>query len=178
VGSFALVSVLLAALAHAGAGGALPDPWILLLGGLPVLVFAWPLAGAERRLPFILTGLAATQAWLHVWSSQLAGHSGHGSHGPAAAGPDADSWSAPIMIATHLIAGIVAGLWLRLGEERLWRLSRALVARVAAAVLVRRHRGLVPQHREPPIWAPPQQPRHPYPGWLSVAGMRAPPRSL
>ncbi len=113
--AFAATSAVLAGLAHAVAGGPLPNPWLLLLGAALVGAAARAVAAGEATWPRIVVGLAAAQGFLHLWMATLGTHHHAGS---AAAGSSAR------MLLAHVVATAAAAVWLRYAEQRLWQRAR------------------------------------------------------
>ncbi len=166
-GVFAVVATQLAALGHLMAGGALPDPVVLLtltvfLGGS-----LSGLAGRRRSGPQILGALLASQLAFH-FALSLTAH-------PMTVNPTTGTGGgAGWMVAFHAVAAVVAAWVMTGGESMLFRLFAAL------------HRALVVLPVAPPILLSP--------GWtallpagtvgvrvstggLSAASRRGPPRS-
>ncbi|MFC1417934.1 hypothetical protein [Streptacidiphilus cavernicola] len=74
---FAVVCVVVSALGHRMAGGGAVPPCALLVGGAAVWVLAAALAGRERSLASIVSGLAVGQLGLHLlFHSAVLGGSG------------------------------------------------------------------------------------------------------
>ncbi|MFF7160350.1 hypothetical protein ACFZBP_02965 [Streptomyces sp. NPDC008086] len=183
VAVFSLVCVLLAATGHGMAAGHHPPLALLAIGGIAVAVTAGRLAGRERSLVQIGGAVTVTQGALHLLfalagpartgtapSAHHDGHAGHMSHAehhaPAAAtgatGAGAETVGmaldaahpSPFMLLAHLVAGLGAAWWLRLGEAVVWRLCRLLGAPVSATLralnLLRRwarHRAVLSRRR-------------------------------
>ena len=108
---FAVVAVWLAAMAHASAGGALPDPAVMVTAG-GLLAFA--AAGAARkirRLPEIGGALLTAQVLLHLLFA-VAGH-----HGGAAL---------PVgsMLVAHVVAAAVSAVVMAGAEAAAARVRR------------------------------------------------------
>ncbi|MEU4091182.1 hypothetical protein [Streptomyces sp. NPDC026673] len=144
---FTAVCVALSAGAHTLASGHGVPGWTLAVGWLTVFAVAVPLAGRERSMPAIATGLAGGQLALHVLfnvggvcgrgggiaeiagrllcdepATRLASHA-HGMPGmphPAAENTML-SYSLPMLLG-HVLAAVTAGWLLRRGEAALWRL--------------------------------------------------------
>lgn len=139
--SFAGSSALLAVAAHAAGGGGLPPLSGLLLGFAGIWLIWLILAGRERRLPGIVAGLLLAQAALHLWFVALGHHSGgsgHAAAGHTGSGGAAESVLGPspaAMVAFHLSATVVAGLWLRRYEQRFWAVARRAVLTVRLALM-------------------------------------------
>lgn len=155
---------MLSAVAHGLAGGALPSLWLLLLGAALLLPIAYLGTGREAFWPRIVIGLALAQGAFHVWLQFAAG--AHHAH--------AGSIDIGRMLLAHAAATLVAAVWLRYGEQRVWAAARerwlsALLRGVGAPRLI------VPR-RAPRI---PAARRAVVDHYLDIAprvcGMRAPP---
>ena len=118
--AFAATSGLLATFAHAVAGGAVPDGWLLAVGVALLVPAAVPLLGRQRTSLEIFLALGLAQAALHGWLAVTAVHSHH----------HAGSSSATAMLLAHAGATILAGLWLGSLERRVWDTARAAWLRV------------------------------------------------
>nr|WP_071339439.1 hypothetical protein [Streptomyces albidoflavus] len=156
---FAIVCVLLAALAHVMMSGSAVPWWALAAGAAAGAATAWCLAGRERGLLLVSAVVAATQLGLHEWftyAQQLlqpaaaTGHSvraeggaaahehlHHGGHlgitAPATgAGSITESLSSAGMMTAHILAALLSGLWLAHGERAAFRILRALASRLTA----------------------------------------------
>ncbi|MFI8240331.1 hypothetical protein ACIF83_24120 [Streptomyces sp. NPDC085866] len=152
---FAAVCVLLAALGHVMMSGQ-HVPGQALVAGLAVTGTAgWSLAGRERGLPLIVTVVVAAQAALHeafsfaqsasadTASMDMAsmptdsmdmGSMGHMDmsgmdHMGHSMGGGSSSFG---MLAAHLFAALLCGVWLAYGERAAFRILRAAAARLAA----------------------------------------------
>ncbi|MEV5321535.1 hypothetical protein AB0K92_28475 [Streptomyces sp. NPDC052687] len=157
---FAAVCVLLAALGHVLMSGRHVPGWTLA-GGLAVTgAVGWALAGRERGLPLITTVVVAAQTALHSAFSYAQagtpdlGHTAHLAHMPpmdqmehmahlgnmgAAAGAAGSMAVEPApaglssgMLAAHLLAALLCGLWLAHGERAAFRILRAVAGWLAA----------------------------------------------
>jgi hypothetical protein len=165
-GVFAVVATQLAALGHLLAGGALPDPAVLLT----VTVFLGGslsgFTGGRRTGPQIVAALLASQLAFHLTFSltahPMAGESG-GLVEPAG------------MVAFHLLAAVAAGWLMTAGESTLFRLFAAL------------HRALLTAVRVPPVGLAPHWTARVPAGVaglqasfteLSAGSRRGPPRSV
>lgn len=159
-GGFALTSAVLASLAHAVAGGALPNLWLLGLGALVVGAVALPFVRREASWITIALALALAQSGLHGWLTITAHHHGH--------------TSVPAMLATHAVATALAVAWLSLLEERLWNASRR-----SWIVLVLSRRAWLPVPAVAdgrPVQPPQATPRFGYDGFRPRGiGLRGPP---
>ncbi|MEW2614411.1 hypothetical protein AB0937_30325 [Streptomyces sp. NPDC047880] len=159
---FAAVCVVLAALGHVMMSGDHVPLWTLLAGWAVTGVAGWCLAGRERGLRLVVTVAVAVQTALHSAFSfgppTPAGygagpmdmpHMSHGmgsmSHGMShGMGPDAmasmSSHAGHLpggdssfgMLAAHLLAALLCGLWLGHGERAVFRLLHAVGSRLAA----------------------------------------------
>ncbi|MFF7974226.1 hypothetical protein [Streptomyces sp. NPDC007905] len=158
---FAAVCVLLAALGHVVMSGQHVPGWVLT-GGLAVTGAAgWSLAGRERGLPLIVTVVVAAQTVLHEAFSlaqpaatgpaamdmgpmhmdsaardamgsmggMSTGAMDHMPHTGHSLGGGSTSFA---MLAAHLLAALLCGLWLAHGERAAFRVLRAMAARLAA----------------------------------------------
>ncbi|WP_215448209.1 hypothetical protein [Streptomyces sp. ATCC 21386] len=158
---FAAVCVLLAALGHVLMSGAHVPWWALAVGAAATGAAGWCLAGRERGLPLITSVVVAAQTALH-WGFELAGPSGsagtsavsvgvmdmgsapmehtvhmgptaHMAHGdPTHSLLDGTYASSSGMLAAHLLAALLCGLWLAHGERAAFALLRAVAGRLAA----------------------------------------------
>ncbi|GHI01977.1 hypothetical protein AQI88_17535 [Streptomyces cellostaticus] len=155
---FAAVCVLLAALGHVMMSGR-HVPWWALAAGMAVTgVAGWSLAGRERGLPLIVTVVVVAQTVLHEAFSLAqsasggtasmdmgsmpmdsmdmgsmgtggTGHMDHMAHMGHSMGGGSSSFG---MLAAHLLAALLCGLWLAYGERAAFRILRAVGARLAA----------------------------------------------
>ncbi|RNL81753.1 hypothetical protein [Halostreptopolyspora alba] len=177
---FAAVSVGMALVGHAAAGGPTPEPTVLwgIAGG--VALGAVPLAGRRCSAVTLCAGLLATQALLHLAFLHTAPHppGGAGPHaelaGPTHAGTLAGAGVGEVvMLLAHVWAALVTGWWLASGEDALWTVLRWLSS-VLLPSSVRAGNRRVPQPGPAPGWVPMVAPqlrmlRH-------VRDGRAPPR--
>ncbi|MCX5250613.1 hypothetical protein OG895_36355 [Streptomyces sp. NBC_00201] len=149
---FAAVCVLLAALGHILMSGSDVPAWALAAGGVGTGAVGWCLAWRERGLPLIVAAVVAAQAALHEafsfaqWTTEASGSSAsmdmgsmhmgsmdsmdmaHMDHmGHAAAGGSSSG-----MLAAHLLAALLCGLWLAYGEKAAFRILRAVAGWLAA----------------------------------------------
>ncbi|MGW2748563.1 hypothetical protein [Streptomyces sp. NPDC001450] len=155
---FAAVCVLLAALGHVMMSGQHVPGWALAAGLAVTGAAGWSLAGRERGLPLIVTVVVAAQTGLHeafsfaqsasadtasmdmgsmpmdsmdmspmshmaVSGMDHMGHMGHSMDGGS---------SSFGMLAAHLFAALLCGVWLAYGERAAFRILRAVAARLAA----------------------------------------------
>ncbi|MFJ2155671.1 hypothetical protein [Streptomyces sp. NPDC087856] len=148
---FAAVCVVLAALGHVLMSGRHVPGWALAAGLAATALAGWTLAGRERGLPLVVTLVVATQAALHSAFSlaqSTAGQSPAMDMGSADMGSmhmgamdsmdmghmsatPTDS-SSTGMLAAHLLAALLCGLWLAHGERAAFRVLRAVATRLAA----------------------------------------------
>ncbi|MEU3853581.1 hypothetical protein [Streptomyces sp. NPDC029554] len=156
---FAAVCVVLAALGHVMmSGDHVPVP-VLLAGWAVTGIAGWCLAGRERGLRLVVAVAVAVQTALHSAFSLAPGTTapaptahgtdsmdsmpatmpasmpmplhtgmGHAGHMGDASGGD----SSLGMLAAHLLAALLCGLWLGHGERAVFRLLRAVGGRLAA----------------------------------------------
>ncbi|MFF5018957.1 hypothetical protein [Streptomyces sp. NPDC001165] len=157
---FAAVCVLLAALGHVMMSGQHVPGWALAAGLAVTGGAGWSLAGRERGLPLIVTVVVAAQTALHEAFSfaqsasadtasmdmgpmpmdsmdmgsmgmDMRGvdHTGHMVHMGHSMGGGSSSFG---MLAAHLLAALLCGLWLAYGERAAFRILRAAAARLVA----------------------------------------------
>ncbi|MFF3904462.1 hypothetical protein ACFYZJ_00245 [Streptomyces sp. NPDC001848] len=153
---FAAMCVLLAALGHVLMSGSDVPAWAMAAGGAVTGAVGWCLAGRERGLPLIVTAVVAAQAVLHEafsyaqsasGGSAPADVSGMGSmdmghlgmshmnhvtqmgHMGHSMGGGSSSFG---MLAAHLLAALLCGLWLAYGERATFRILRAVAGWLAA----------------------------------------------
>ncbi|MBO4255580.1 hypothetical protein [Streptomyces griseorubiginosus] len=155
---FAAVCVVLAALGHVMMSGSHVPAWALSAGTAATGVAGWCLAGRERGLPLIVTVVVAAQTALHEafslaqsatgtsGSATAMDMSGMGSMDMStmdmstmdAAPMHPTSHTAAVgspslgMLAAHLMAALLCGLWLAYGERAAFRILRAVAGRLAA----------------------------------------------
>ncbi|MFH8659253.1 hypothetical protein [Streptomyces afghaniensis] len=145
---FAAVCVVLAALGHVMMSGDHVPLRTLLAGWAVTGVAGWCLAGRERGLRLVVAVAVAVQTALHSafslassapdsmdmgsagsmpmpMSASMSAHMGHAGHTP-------DGDSSLGMLAAHLLAALLCGLWLGHGERAVFRLLRAVGSRLAA----------------------------------------------
>jgi len=155
---FAAVCVLLAALGHILMSGSDVPAWALAAGAGATGVVGWCLAGRERGLPLVVGVVVAAQTVLHEAFSfaqsmtEASGssmsmdmsdtgsmhmgsmpmdsmdmtHMDHMGHATTGTSPSAG------MLAAHLLAALLCGLWLAYGERAAFRILRALAGWLAA----------------------------------------------
>ncbi|MFF4044792.1 hypothetical protein [Streptomyces sp. NPDC001816] len=158
---FAAVCVLLAALGHVMMSGQHVPGWALTAGLAVTGGAGWSLAGRERGLPLIVTVVVAAQTALHEAFSfaqsasadtasmdmgpmpmdsldvgsmghmDMRGmdHTGRMAHMGHSMGGGSSSFG---MLAAHLLAALLCGLWLAYGERAAFRILRAASARLVA----------------------------------------------
>ncbi|MDC2957077.1 hypothetical protein PO587_21680 [Streptomyces gilvifuscus] len=177
---FAAVCVLLAALAHELMSGGRVPGWALAAGAVATGAAGWCLAGRERGPALIVPVVVGAQAVLHsafsYARSATPDSGGHatasmgamdmsGGHSTASMGGmhmDHAAGGSPSlgMLAAHLLAALLCGLWLAHGERAAFRVLRAVGARLAAPLRL-------------PL-APPPTPHHPLPRFGRPRSDRAP----
>ncbi|MFG3003396.1 hypothetical protein [Streptomyces calvus] len=154
---FAAVCVVLAALGHVTMSGDRLPLWTLAAGWAVTGLVGWGLAGRERGLLPIVAVAVAAQTALHSAFS-LVSPAGHGTAGTVPhgmrhpmpipvptsmphttnAGHTMDTHPAPAgdtslgMLAAHLLAALLCGLWLGYGERAVFRVLRAVAGWLAA----------------------------------------------
>ncbi|WP_327426793.1 hypothetical protein [Streptomyces sp. NBC_01236] len=150
---FAAVCVLLAALGHVMMSGSSVAWWAMAGGAAATGGTGWCLAGRERGLPLIVSVVVAAQGVLHSafsfaqsvasgsdsmdamtmngmsmasmghdMSAMDMGHPGHETGGASSFG----------MLAAHLLAALLCGVWLAYGERAAFRTLRAVAGRLVA----------------------------------------------
>ncbi|MHB9848027.1 hypothetical protein ACSYGO_02155 [Streptomyces krungchingensis] len=155
---FAAVCVLLAALGHVMMSGSDVPAWALGAGALVTGGAGWCLTGRERGLPSIVAAVVAAQTGLHSafsFAQSATGSAGSPGHdmramdmGPMDMGSmhmhpmdsvdmghmeSSMTGSASFgMLAAHLLAALLCGLWLAYGERAAFRILRALAGWLAA----------------------------------------------
>ncbi|MER7480148.1 hypothetical protein ABTX60_21345 [Streptomyces sp. NPDC126510] len=155
---FAAVCVVLAALGHVMMSGDHVPLSTLLAGWAATGVTGWCLAGRERGLRLVVTVAVAVQTALHSAfslgpptpaasgsdSMDMPSTSHAMSHGmsPNSMGSMGSMGPHPVhvpgddsslgMLAAHLLAALLCGLWLGHGERAVFRLLRAMGSRLAA----------------------------------------------
>lgn len=145
------VAMTLGAGAHTIGGGALPGLPVLMLLSIPVGLLTVAVTARRVSRPALVGVLGLVQAGLHVALGQMApmGHcapvaaaSGHAGHQPGslagACTGVAESAAMPMslsgsMVLAHVVATLLTALILSRGEALLWRVIRAIAARVPAA---------------------------------------------
>jgi len=172
---FAAVCVLLAALGHILMSGSEVPAWALAAGTGATGLVGWSLAGRERGLPLIVTVVVAAQTVLHQAFS-LAQSTTGASEAPASTdmrsmgsmdmgsmrmdsmdmarmghiGPSMSGDSPSVgMLAAHLLAALVCGLWLAYGEKAAFRILRTVAGRLAAPLRLLLAVPLTPERPRP-----------------------------
>ncbi|CAM5239482.1 MULTISPECIES: hypothetical protein [Streptomyces] len=151
---FAAVCVVLAALGHVLMSGRDVPAWALAAGLAATGGAGWCLTGRERGPALIVPLVGAVQAALHSAFSLAQTASPGTAPPPAAMSPlpmdmgaapmdamhmahmahstDGSGWPASGMLAAHLLAALLTGLWLAYGERAAFRILRAVAGRLAA----------------------------------------------
>lgn len=144
---FAAVCVVLAALGHVMMSGDHVPLRTLTAGWAVTGAVGWGLAGRERGLPLITAVAVAAQTVLHSAFSLVSPSAGptdagtmpHGMHAmPVSPGAGTEGHTAPSdgssagMLAAHLLAALLCGLWLGYGERAVFRVLRAVGGWLAA----------------------------------------------
>ncbi|MEU6555719.1 hypothetical protein ABZ915_36545 [Streptomyces sp. NPDC046915] len=159
---FAAVCVLLAALGHVLMSGSSVPAWALTAGAAGTGAASWCLAGRERSLPLIVAAVVAVQTVLHEAFSLTQpasagpdsmdmgmnmnmgsmpmtsidmgrmGTSRMSSMGNMGQSMDGGGGSSYGMLAAHLLAALLTGLWLAYGEKAAFRILRAVAGWLAA----------------------------------------------
>ncbi|QEO09712.1 hypothetical protein [Protaetiibacter larvae] len=144
------VATLVAALSHSGAGGTVPAPIALLVGGMFASLVGTIAVGrtSARRTPLMRTalGVAVGQLAFHLGFSLLGGAGtvvGHGGHhhdtivAIVADPDDALAHGGGAMWLAHLAAGVLTVLYLRHLERRVWLLLEHAAVRALRALALR-----------------------------------------
>ncbi|MFD8720069.1 hypothetical protein ACFV2H_19155 [Streptomyces sp. NPDC059629] len=152
---FAAVCVLLAALGHVMMSGSTVPGWALAAGMAVTAALGWALSARERGLPLVASAAVGAQTALHsgfsaaqVWTTRTipmgamrmdaAGDMASMHMGPAHADPveylgfGTGGTASTGMLAAHLLAALLCGLWLGHGERAAFRILRALAGRLVA----------------------------------------------
>jgi hypothetical protein len=121
---FTAVCVLLAVLGHVVMSGAVIPWWAIVPASASIATAAWILADRERSVPFVVVGTIVAQAELHIVftlaQSLLPAPMHHHMTGTTSAG----------MLAAHLIAALLCGLWLAYGENATFAVLRTVADRI------------------------------------------------
>lgn len=152
---FAAVCVLLAAVGHVLMSGSPVPAWALAAGTVVTTALGWTLAARERGLVLVASAAVGAQTALHsgfsaaqVWTTSAtpmgamhmdtAGDMSAMHMGPAHISPaeylglGTGGTASTGMLAAHLLAALLCGLWLGHGERAAFRISRAAAARLTA----------------------------------------------
>ncbi|TDD72142.1 hypothetical protein [Actinomadura rubrisoli] len=122
---FATVCVTLATLGHALASREAVPMWAVFAGFGAVLAVTLALAGHERSLATIVGGLLGGQFALHTLFASATEPMRH--HATALDAGHGQGSGATMTLA-HVVAAVLAALWLRRGERAAWSLARRLAA--------------------------------------------------
>ncbi|MEU3608096.1 hypothetical protein AB0E83_22015 [Streptomyces sp. NPDC035033] len=197
---FAVVCVVLAAVGHSSMSAHSLDPLTLLVALAATAGVAWCAAGRRRgpvacaggtlaaqgvlHLAFSLTGAHAPAAPVHASHTAHTAHGGAVTHAPADAAPDglaalltpvADG--GPGMLAVHLLAALVCGVWLARGEAAFFALAEAALTPLRHLLAVPLGPAAVPADPRRPVRRPRRNARRPHVVVLAhVLSRRGPPR--
>ncbi|MFB6721046.1 hypothetical protein ACFCV3_12835 [Kribbella sp. NPDC056345] len=143
---FAATCVLLAVLGHVLMSGTPIPGWAIALALVVVGVAAWFVTDCERGIPFVLVSTVMVQAMLHtVFSTAQAHPMGHHMTGTSSYG----------MLAVHLLAALLSGLWLAYGERAAFIVLQAVATRLLVSLRLIAHPGFTPHHpRVRPHYSP------------------------
>ena len=172
---FAAVCVLLTTLGHVLMSGTPIPGWAMVAAFAGVGTAAWLVADRERGVPFVALATVATQGMLHLVFSVAQSprpalpadpHAMHMAHGTmpmaadgthlhhsmqAAAEPTAHHMTGTSsygMLAAHLLAALLCGLWLAYGERAAFSVLRTAVRRLLIPLrLITRPRIILHQPR-------------------------------
>ncbi|MFD6363268.1 hypothetical protein ACFWFX_25970 [Streptomyces roseolus] len=190
---FAVVCVVLAAVGHSSLSAHALDPSALLAAFVVTAAGAWCAAGRRRGPVACAAGLLAAQGALHLTFSLTGAHQGsatatapgHGAHpahaahahGAPAAAPDALLDGGVGMLAAHLLAALVCGLWLARGEAAFFALAEGAARPIRRLFAVLLGPVAVPGDPRRPVRRPRRGARRPHVVVLaSVLSRRGPPR--
>ncbi|WP_172639351.1 hypothetical protein [Streptomyces tailanensis] len=175
---FAAVCVLLASLGHVLMSGSSVPWWAMAAGVAATGAVGWCLAGRERGLPLIVAVVVAAQTALHTGFSLAqpsstgvdavdmgsahmnhtvsmgpTDHMGHVDHtGYLLDGSFASSFAPSSgMLAAHLLAALLCGLWLAYGERAAFNLLRAVAGWLAAPLRLPLALPLPPERPRPRV---------------------------
>ena len=152
---FAAVCVLLAAVGHLLMSGSPVPAWALAAGTAVTAALGWTLSARERGLPLVASAAVGAQTALHSGFSaaqvctagttpmgamhmDMAGDMPAMHMGPAHTSPAAylgfgtGGTASTGMLAAHLLAALLCGLWLGHGERAAFRIGRVAAARLTA----------------------------------------------
>jgi hypothetical protein len=148
---FAGIAVPVSLVGHLSAGGEAPDEATLLLAIVATTVtFRLLLAGRERSWPVLSAALGLAETVLHTLFCSSAHGSGYDVAAPAIpAGMHGSTIGAGLvavgpglpMTASHLLAALVLGWFLRNGDRALWAAARRVT--VTAGAMLRPLRALL-----------------------------------
>ncbi|TDD62732.1 hypothetical protein E1263_03190 [Kribbella antibiotica] len=128
---FAVVCVLLTVLGHVLMSGT-PLPWWVTVGAfVGVFGAGWWFAARERDVPSVTAVAVAAQAVLHGGFTIAQLLSAPAMHGH---GHSMGLGSMLGMFGAHLLAGLLSGLWLALGEQAAFRIVRLVAQRVSTSL--------------------------------------------
>ncbi|MFG1613888.1 MFS transporter [Nonomuraea wenchangensis] len=125
--AFSAVCVTLAALAHLLGGGSGPAPWAAGLGLAASAGLGFALTGRERSAPAVNVVLVGAQLGLHELFARAGGAQDVASEGIAYVPVHGHGQGLAVnagMLAAHLTATLLTGVWLARGEAALWALLR------------------------------------------------------
>jgi hypothetical protein len=120
---FATSTVALGACAHVYAGGHAPSVSMQVFLVAAVSVVWAAVCPRKRSFPVVLAVVGVTQGGIHL---ALAGD--------CAGPPSASPCNPTLMLATHVLAGLLLALWLHRHELAAWRAVESLFGRIAAPV--------------------------------------------
>jgi hypothetical protein len=151
---FAVTCVLLAALGHVVMSGTPVPWWALVAGAGSIGTAAWIVADGERDVPFVVLATLVAQAALHtVFTLAQSMTDPHAMHDHMAGTSSAG------MLAAHLLAALLCGLWLAYGERAAFAVLRSvarlilLPLRLLVSPLVTAHRPRVRAVHSPTPYA-------------------------
>ncbi|MGC4938657.1 hypothetical protein [Kribbella sp. DT2] len=149
---FTAVCVLLAVLGHVVMSAAAVPWWAVVPASASIAAAAWILADRERSVPFVVVGTVVAQAELHVVftlaQSLTPAPMHHHMAGAGSAG----------MLAAHLFAALLCGLWLAYGENATFAVLRTVADRILLLLRPWRSDPSWPRLR-PAYWVAPTQQR-------------------
>lgn len=138
---FAATCVLLAALGHVLMSG-MPIPgWAIALAFAVVGTAAWFVTDCERGIPFVVVSTAMVQMMLHTVFTTAQAHTVTPSMMP---GHDMTGTSSYGMLAVHLLAALLSGLWLAYGERAAFTVVRSVATRLLISLRLIAHPGFTP----------------------------------
>ncbi|GAA1520575.1 hypothetical protein [Kribbella lupini] len=148
---FTAVCVLLAVLGHVVMSGASVPWWAVVPASASIATATWILADRERSVPFVVVGTVVAQAELHVVFTLAQ------SLLPAPMHHHLADSSSVGMLAAHLIAALLCGLWLAYGEHATFAVLRTVADRILLLLDPWRSTPSWPRLRPIPTTAPPRQ---------------------